>query len=128
MSDDALLALRDAVQALDPAAADGQPYDAWDAAKWKVFNAAVRLIREHPQPDPQGGGVVSQPRQSLACYHCGAWIIDASSAHVPGCPVPELIAFVLAADTAPEHQWQSYMNGTFCTRCGAAIGSGMPCR
>lgn len=26
------------------------------------------------------------------------------------------------------HAWQSYMNGTFCTRCGAALGSGMPCR
>lgn len=27
-----------------------------------------------------------------------------------------------------EHDWQFYMNGTFCTRCGTQIGSGYPCR
>lgn len=27
-----------------------------------------------------------------------------------------------------EHQWRFYMNGSFCERCGAAIGSGVPCR
>ena len=28
----------------------------------------------------------------------------------------------------PEHDWQFYGNGTFCRRCGTAIGSGYPCR
>lgn len=27
-----------------------------------------------------------------------------------------------------EHQWEFYANGSFCRRCGAAIGSGQPCR
>jgi hypothetical protein len=27
-----------------------------------------------------------------------------------------------------EHEWEFYMNGSFCKRCGAAIGSGLPCR
>lgn len=27
-----------------------------------------------------------------------------------------------------EHVWQFYMNGSFCTRCGVAIGSNVPCR
>lgn len=27
-----------------------------------------------------------------------------------------------------EHQWEFYFNGSFCKRCGAAIGSGQPCR
>jgi hypothetical protein len=27
-----------------------------------------------------------------------------------------------------EHEWQFYANGSFCRRCGAAIGSGGPCR
>ena len=26
------------------------------------------------------------------------------------------------------HEWQFYANGTFCTRCGAAIGSRAECR
>lgn len=26
-----------------------------------------------------------------------------------------------------EHEWEWYMNGTFCKRCGAAIGSGAKC-
>lgn len=38
--------LIEAVRALDPAAADDQPYSAWDAAKWTVFNAAVRFVKE----------------------------------------------------------------------------------
>ena len=28
----------------------------------------------------------------------------------------------------PTHEWEFYMNGSFCKRCGAAIGSGVPCR
>lgn len=27
-----------------------------------------------------------------------------------------------------EHQWEFYMNGSFCKICGAQIGSGTPCR
>lgn len=27
-----------------------------------------------------------------------------------------------------EHDWKFYMNGTYCTRCNAPIGSGLPCR
>lgn len=26
-----------------------------------------------------------------------------------------------------EHEWEFYMNGSFCKRCGVAIGSGAPC-
>jgi hypothetical protein len=37
-----------AVRALDPAAADDKPYRDWDAAKWAVFNAAVRFVKEQP--------------------------------------------------------------------------------
>lgn len=29
---------------------------------------------------------------------------------------------------AREHEWEFYANGSFCRRCGAAIGSGTPCR
>lgn len=29
---------------------------------------------------------------------------------------------------AREHEWEFYANGSFCKRCGAAIGSGQPCR
>lgn len=29
---------------------------------------------------------------------------------------------------AREHEWQFYANGSFCKRCGAAIGSGLSCR
>ena len=32
------------------------------------------------------------------------------------------------ADERPTHEWEFYMNGSFCKRCGAAIGSGSPCR
>lgn len=28
----------------------------------------------------------------------------------------------------PKHDWQFYMNGTFCSRCGEPIGSQQPCR
>jgi len=27
-----------------------------------------------------------------------------------------------------EHEWEFYANGSFCRRCGTAIGSGQPCR
>lgn len=27
-----------------------------------------------------------------------------------------------------EHEWEWYMNGSFCKRCGVQIGSGQPCR
>ena len=27
-----------------------------------------------------------------------------------------------------EHDWQFYMNGTFCRRCGARLGDQTPCR
>lgn len=27
-----------------------------------------------------------------------------------------------------EHEWEFYANGSFCKRCGAAIGSGQACR
>lgn len=30
--------------------------------------------------------------------------------------------------TARQHDWEFYANGTFCRRCGAQIGSGVPCR
>jgi len=29
---------------------------------------------------------------------------------------------------AREHEWQWYMNGTFCSRCGAQLGDGRTCR
>jgi len=29
---------------------------------------------------------------------------------------------------AGQHQWQFYANGSFCTKCGASIGSGGECR
>lgn len=29
---------------------------------------------------------------------------------------------------AREHEWEFYANGSFCRRCGAAIGSGTLCR
>lgn len=28
----------------------------------------------------------------------------------------------------PQHDWEFYANGSFCRRCGAAIGSEVPCR
>lgn len=27
-----------------------------------------------------------------------------------------------------EHEWQWYMNGTFCRRCNAPIGDARPCK
>ena len=45
-NDPNLTALIVAVRALDPAAADDAPYHHWDAARWAVFNAAVRFVRE----------------------------------------------------------------------------------
>jgi hypothetical protein len=41
-AEDALIV---AVRALDPAAADDEPYHRWDEAKWAVFNAAVRFVK-----------------------------------------------------------------------------------
>jgi hypothetical protein len=35
---------------------------------------------------------------------------------------------VLALMEPPQHEWEWYMNGSFCKRCGAAIGSGSACR
>jgi len=34
----------------------------------------------------------------------------------------------LVAASEPQHEWVFYMNGSFCTRCGAQMGSGTPCR
>lgn len=28
----------------------------------------------------------------------------------------------------PQHEWEFYANGSFCRKCGTAIGSGYPCR
>lgn len=38
------------------------------------------------------------------------------------------LLYTIKTTTTPEHQWQFYANGTFCTRCGTSIGSGYPCR
>lgn len=27
-----------------------------------------------------------------------------------------------------DHEWEFYVNGSFCKRCGTQIGSGEPCR
>jgi len=54
VTDPNLAALIVAVRALDPAAADDEPYDAWDRAKWDVFNAAVRFVRETVRSTPVG--------------------------------------------------------------------------
>lgn len=29
---------------------------------------------------------------------------------------------------AKKHEWEFYMNGSFCKKCGAAIGSGVECK
>jgi len=54
-SDPNVAALIVAVRALDPAAADDEPYHHWDAAKWNVFNAAVRFVRENLRIVPRTG-------------------------------------------------------------------------
>lgn len=39
-----------------------------------------------------------------------------------------LEVFAYAVVPKREHKWVFYMNGSFCERCGAAIGSGTECR
>lgn len=46
--------LVEVVRALDAAACDDEPYHKWDEAKWAVFNAAVRFVKE--------GGAAALPR------------------------------------------------------------------
>ena len=43
------------------------------------------------------------------------------------CPFKRGVAYQ-EVPTKPQHVWQFYANGSFCTRCGAAIGSGQECR
>jgi hypothetical protein len=31
-------------------------------------------------------------------------------------------------DTEIKHEWEFYMNGSFCKRCGVQLGSNQPCR
>ena len=41
----------------------------------------------------------------------------------------KLIEFMISDKVEePQHEWEFYMNGSFCKKCGAAIGSGVPCR
>jgi len=35
---------------------------------------------------------------------------------------------VIFAGDEIQHEWEFYANGSFCKRCGAAIGSGVKCR
>ena len=48
------------------------------------------------------------------------------------CVCPECIEakkVIFSEDDKPkEHEWEFYFNGSFCKRCGAAIGSGVPCK
>lgn len=50
------------------------------------------------------------------------------------CICPECIEakkVIFPEDETPkerEHEWEFYFNGSFCKRCGAAIGSGVKCR
>lgn len=37
-------------------------------------------------------------------------------------------AFCPICSQARTHDWYFYANGTFCTRCGAALGDSRPCR
>lgn len=46
-------------------------------------------------------------------------------ARVPNPTVDEVRAVLKLAS---QHDWQFYANGSFCTKCGAAIGSGQECR
>lgn len=46
--------LVESVTALESAARDDAPHGAWDTAKWKVFNAAVRFVKVEAAPDPRG--------------------------------------------------------------------------
>lgn len=40
----------------------------------------------------------------------------------------QLITFMISDKVEQQHEWEWYMNGSFCKKCGAAIGSGTPCR
>ena len=40
----------------------------------------------------------------------------------------KLIEFMISDPPKREHDWEFYMNGSFCRRCGAAIGSGTECK
>jgi hypothetical protein len=53
----------------------------------------------------------------------------------PECIEADRVRFPGDAPNFPEdkpeeikHEWEFYMNGSFCKRCGAAIGSGQPCK
>ena len=43
-------------------------------------------------------------------------------------PTKDAIDAEMKRRVTPQHQWQWYMNGTFCTRCNAQLGDGSPCR
>lgn len=46
-----------------------------------------------------------------------------------GCmPNPSIGEIRAAVKLANEHEWQFYANGSFCRKCGSAIGSGAKCR
>lgn len=40
----------------------------------------------------------------------------------------KLIVCMISDPPKLEHQWEFFMNGSFCKRCGVAIGSGQECR
>lgn len=66
-----------AVEGLDPAVSDHQPYQAWDAAKWRVFNAAVRFIKEGT--GTRQSGPVLDEFEALKVY----WTTDEGLAPMP---------------------------------------------
>jgi len=39
----------------------------------------------------------------------------------------KLIEILLQPDEK-QHEWEFYMNGSFCKKCGTQLGSGQPCR
>lgn len=49
------------------------------------------------------------------------------------CVCPECVPIVIPEDAEVkpkerQHKWEFSMNGSFCKYCGAAIGSGVPCK
>lgn len=49
--------------------------------------------------------------------------------HTRGCLQNPTIGEIRAAvKLAEQHEWEFYANGSFCRKCGAAIGSGATCR
>lgn len=44
---------------------------------------------------------MTDDRKPIVCYQCGALIVDCTSPHREGCPVPELIAIALGSDERP---------------------------